>query len=315
MVVIFSMRKVNLKSVDLNLLVILDVLLEERQVTRAAERLHMSQPAVSRALQRLRTMFADPLLVRSTAGFQLSARAAELQSELKTLLQGIAGLIAPPDFSPHMAQSRVTLVGPGLDLVLPVPEFLATVYAQAPGLRLELDSQPGDHFQALMQGQVDFLLTGIEPKAGQDQLYRTVFSKTPLVLVMGAHHPLAAKEITIDNYLASSHGFVSLTGRGAALTDIWLKTQGRQRHTGLRLTSFYSIAAICEQTELIFRLPLNHIKPLLTGRNVVLKALPEALQSEPLSHYLYWHKRDHQDPLHRWMREQILRFSQLDERV
>lgn len=133
------MRKVNLRSVDLNLLVILEALLEEQQVTKAAERLHMSQPAVSRALQRLRETFADPLLVRSREGHDLTARAQQLQEELKTTLQRISQMIEAPRFEPATATQTVRFAGPDLEMALFVPNLLAAMHEQAPGMRVELD--------------------------------------------------------------------------------------------------------------------------------------------------------------------------------
>lgn len=95
------MREVNLRSVDLNLLTVLQALIEERHVTRAAEKLHMSQSAVSRALQRLRVLFNDPLLVKSAEGYTLSSRANKLSTELSFVLQSVTSLIQEHEFNPR----------------------------------------------------------------------------------------------------------------------------------------------------------------------------------------------------------------------
>ncbi|WP_241235026.1 LysR family transcriptional regulator [Amphritea opalescens] len=111
------MREVNLRSVDLNLLVILQKLLETRHVTHAAEQLSMSQPAVSRALQRLRSTFDDPLLVKTAQGFDLSARGADILPRLQRLTDGVKELIAEPVFDPASAVDVVRVYGLDLEVV------------------------------------------------------------------------------------------------------------------------------------------------------------------------------------------------------
>src|SRR6056300_615567 len=129
--IIISMHEVNLRTLDLNLLVILQALLEERQVTRAAERLDMSQPAVSRALARLRKTFDDPLLVKSAQGFDLSTRAESLKPRLNALLKGFAELVAPSEFDPKTATDRVRIACLDMEGALFLPELLKTMRTEA----------------------------------------------------------------------------------------------------------------------------------------------------------------------------------------
>lgn len=301
------MRKVNLISVDLNLLVILEALLEEQQVTKAAERLHMSQPAVSRALQRLRETFADPLLVRSREGHDLTARAQQLQEELKTTLQRISQMIEAPRFEPATATQTVRFAGPDLEMALFVPNLLAAMHEQAPGMRVELDSQPADPFEMLARGEIHFAITGLLPETGMDQLHRILLESTELAIIMRNDHPLAQVPMTLDTYLSARHGYIALTGKGPMTSDLRLKELGKKRNTVLRLTSFMAVADFCEKTDLLFMLPLKLIQHLAAGRNVMIREVPPELKRDrALNLYLYWHKRNHKDPMHMWVREQLL---------
>ena len=200
------MREVNLRSIDLNLLVVLQQLLETRHVTRAAERLHMSQPAVSRALQRLRDTFDDALLVRTTQGFDLSARGEELLPRLQVLLAGISQLVAEPVFEPSTAEDVVRFYGLDLEVACFLPQLMAVLRQEAPRMRLEVRSEPRDHFEFLEQGTVHFTVTGMAPKTAEDQYRRLLLSQTGSVCVMGADNPLAQGELTLEKYVAASHG-------------------------------------------------------------------------------------------------------------
>lgn len=301
------MRKVNLRAIDLNLLVILEALLDEKQVTQAAERLHMSQPAVSRALQRLRDTFDDPLLVRSREGYALTPRADLIQAELKTTLQRISQMIEPPRFDPALATDTVRFAGPDLELGLYVPNLLARMHTQAPHMHVELDSHPADYFDLLAKGEVHFAVTGILPDSGMDQLHRVLLESTELAIIMRKDHPLANEPMTLDTYLSARHGYIALTGKGPMLSDLRLKGLGKKRNTVLRLTSFMAVADFCEKTDLLFMLPLKLIQHLAAGRNVIIKEVPPELKRDrALNLYLYWHKRSHKDPMHMWVREQLL---------
>ena len=154
----------NLRTIDLNLLVVLQQLLQERHVSRAAEQLHMSQPAVSRALQRLRQTFDDPLLVRSTEGYDLSARATSLLPQLNQLLDNTKSLITGPAFEPASSLQTVRFYGPDPEIDWFLPLLFARMRDQAPYMGLEARSEPQDHFALLESGDVHFVLSAFKPR-------------------------------------------------------------------------------------------------------------------------------------------------------
>ena len=304
--VIYIMREVNLRSVDLNLLTILQVLIEEKHVTRAAERLHMSQSAVSRALQRLRLVFNDPLLVKSAAGYSLSTRALILSTELTLTLQSVSRLIREPSFDPLTADATIRFSGIDLAGWIDMPAFMQQTLEQAPSLKIEVSTIPADYFTQLSKGQVDFVVSGIEPDKHIENLYSSHLGSSELAIIIGSQNPLADKDIDLDTYLQAVHGYVSITGKGPAFLDDYLNNMGLKRNVVLKLSDMRSVVEYCEKTNILFMLPVEMISDLLVNRNVVTKPLPMELKRPKASFYLYWHARFHQDPLHVWIRKKLM---------
>ncbi|MDX2424062.1 MAG: LysR family transcriptional regulator [Amphritea sp.] len=300
------MREVNLRSVDLNLLVVLQALLETRHVTHASEQLNMSQPAVSRALQRLRATFDDPLLVKTSKGFDLSARGVDLLPRLQQLTHGVKELIAEPVFDPANAVDVVRVYGLDLEVVCFVAPLLKVLRSEAPQMRLEVRTEPRNHFELLANGEVHFALTGMEPTAGEGQYRRLLIAQTGIVCMMSADNPLAKGRLTLERYLSASHGLVSMTGKGPGHIDERLAELGHKRHLALRLSNFMTAADFCDTSDLLFILPEVIAQRISLGRNVVLKEVPVELMTSPINFFLYWHERYHHDPMCRWVRQRVL---------
>ena len=299
------MREVNLRSVDLNLLVVLQVLLETRHVSRAAHILNMSQPAVSRALQRLRETLDDPLLVRTREGYDLSARADVMLPELQHLLQGVGQLVQPQQFDPASATGPLRFTALDLEVSLYISRLSKVLQREAPRLQIELIPQLPDHFQHLDQGDVHFCLTELEPEFAVDQFHRRPVSRMGGVCLMDKDHPLAAN-MTLDQYCTSRHGMVSITGKGPGTMDRALATIGRTRHVALRLGSFMSVADFCEGSDVLFALPADFAHHIARGRNLVTRPLPPEIPEDDIRFYVYWHARHHHDPMCRWVREKMM---------
>src|SRR5271170_3492449 len=149
------MRKVNLSSVDLNLLVVLKALLDERHVTHAAEKVGLSQPAMSRALQRLRAMFEDPLLVKGTGGMTLTARAAELSKPLQSILNEISHIITAPTLEPKEMRGEVVIATRDYEMAAILPDVIRKVIEHAPGLTIRVAPMVGDDLSPLERNEVD----------------------------------------------------------------------------------------------------------------------------------------------------------------
>ncbi|MFD2112697.1 LysR family transcriptional regulator [Thiorhodococcus fuscus] len=301
----------NLRTLDLNLLVVLRQLLEDRHVSRAGEQLGMSQPAVSRALQRLRVMFDDPLLVRTSRGFDLSARAEALLPDLIHWIEDTERLVSRQSFDPATSTHVVRFYGPEPEVGWFLPPLFERMRRLAQGMVLEVKSEPRDHFDQLERGEVHFVLSPFEPSAASTaQIHSLYLAPMAFALVMNADNPLALGAISAERIAAANHGLVSLTGRGGGTVENGLLAQGylaqgERLNQPLRLTSFTSIAAFCECSDMVFLLPKQFAEELAHGRNLVVRETPPEATTGGPQVSLYWHERFHNDPMCVWIRDQL----------
>ncbi len=300
----------DVRNVDLNLLVVLQQLLKEKHVSRAAQALHLSQPAVSRALQRLRRTFDDPLLVRSKSGYALSARASALQPQLDAVLEAAGKLLSGPTFEPARSTDTIRIYGPDPEIGWFLPPLFAHLRHEAPQMRIHVRSDPTDHFALLDPGQAHFVISPLEPTSGMDQVHRTKLADLKFAVLMSADHPLAKRRLTIQAYIDASHGTVPLAQRGIPMVEEVLQAAGHLRpgeslKRPLRLSSFTSIADFCEQSDLLFTLPKRYAERLAGGRNLIVRDVSPAFRPRAENVYLYWHERFHKDPMCIWLREQL----------
>lgn len=300
----------NLRAVDLNLLVVLQALLAERHVSRAAEQLGMSQPAVSRALSRLRDTFDDPLLVKTPQGYDLSARASGVLPQLNQLLEGAEHLIAGPAFEPRTSNQVLRIYGPDPEVSMFLPTLFETMRREAPNMTLEVRSDPRDHFELLESGEVHFVLSPFQPSSGTGQLRSLKLAEVEFVILMSEDNPLARAKLTRKKYLAANHALISLTGRGELIVERHLINQGHlergsRLRVPLRLSTFTSLAAFCECSDILAHLPRQFAEELARGRRLVLRdSLPE-IEGEQEYANLYWHERFQKDPMCVWVREKM----------
>ncbi|RUO19965.1 LysR family transcriptional regulator [Aliidiomarina iranensis] len=299
------MRSLKLRDIDLNLLVVLDVLLAEQHVSRAAEQLNMSQPAVSRALGRLRKTLNDPILIRTAAGFTLSSRAVLLRGELDIALRDIERVIEPPNFNPSTDDSLIRLTGLDMEIGLYFPALIKRLRQLAPFLRFEIVRQEHDSFPMLERDEVHFSLSGLAPMSAEHSLHRKTLETMNVVCLLAENHPLASVEMSAEDYANTPHGLVSITGRGPGSMEQVLAQHGLERRVALRLSGFTSVADFLEDSDLIFTLPKRLAERIAEGRKLVIRPLPKPLQASSVQFYLYWHERYHNDPKMIWIREQL----------
>lgn len=295
------MREVDLRRIDLNLLVVLDALLGEKSVTRAAQQLGMSQPAASRALGRLRALFSDALLVDGPGGYVLSARAEELRPELRNMLAGIRTMLEASPFDPATATGRVRLLMPDLQAAALVPHLL-TRLAEAPSLDLDIVAPGANGIEALendladaMVGLIDHAPAGIRRR----RLY-----EEELVTLMRTDHPAAVERLTLDRFLALEHIVVSVTGVGPAPVDEALARMGRRRRVKLRVPNFFAAVEIAARSDLVMTLPSSLARTAAGMRRFV--ALRPPLDLGRFAMSLAWHARQQDAPRHVWLRRAIV---------
>src|ERR1700757_2989062 len=178
-----AMRHTHLRHVDLNLLLALHALLEERHVTRAAKLCFWSHPAMSRALERLREMFGDPLLIRSGRGYERSVRGDSLLRELQSLLPRLESMVRGEEFDPRRSEERFRLAVRHHASITLIPPLIRGIRREAPGVRLEVSQWEERAYDAVMAGRLDAALSAEHPPSG---LESEVLFEVDFVCVVGA---------------------------------------------------------------------------------------------------------------------------------
>ena len=293
-----------LADLDLNLLLVLDVLLQERHVTRAAVRLGTSQSTLSSALARLRHHLDDPLLVRSAQGMLPTPRALALQPALRQALDQLGQALAGAE--PFLAaQSRRCFVIAATDypqFILAGP-LLAALGREAPGV--SLDIRPISRrfpWEDMAEGELDLVLAG--RTAAPTGLQSRLLFKDELVCLLRRGHPALERPFDLDAYLALAH-VEAHPIEGPTLADALLARHGIQRRVALRLPQFLIAPFVVMATELCFTLARRIAEPFVAAHPLELRPFP--LAAPPVGVRAYWHQRMQDDPGHRWLRAQLSR--------
>ncbi|WP_343553715.1 LysR family transcriptional regulator [Pantoea sp.] len=292
----------NINSLDLNLLQTLDVLLTELNVTRAAQRLHLSQPSVSAQLARLRTLFDDPLLLPGPRGMLPTARAQALREPLRLALEALERAVAPPDaFNPANADNIWRIAATDYTASALVLPALNLIRAAAPQSRMAVYAlNPPQILQQLEKGELDVVFhTGDSAPASLHQ--RKLFSER-YVLAGRRDHPQLQQPLTLEQFCQLDFVMVSPDGGGFhAATDRALAKLGRTRRVALSVPHFLFMLEALENSDLVAVLPER-----LVRRATQLTLLTPPLDIEGFDILLLWHERLHRDPAQQWLRQQIV---------
>lgn len=288
----------DIRSLDLNLLPVLDVLLEERSVTRAAKRLHLTQSTVSGTLARLRSALDDPLFVRGQHGIVPTPRAEAMTAPLKAWLAEGRSLVAPAEFEPLEWQGPVTVAATDYTQHVLLQPLLRALRERAPRLRVAVHPLAFETAgEQLGRGTFDLAISvaGYLPPALDSQ----VLMQERYGLAMCASHPLARKRrITLDDFCRYDHVVVSPSGGGfTGPVDEALARRGRQREVRVSVPSFSLVADMLVGSELLSTAP----ERLLRGRDDIHIARGP-LPRPPIEMVAAWHPRVSGDPAHRWLR-------------
>ncbi|MEE8728911.1 MAG: LysR family transcriptional regulator [Rahnella inusitata] len=297
--------KNDIRALDLNLLKALDALLDEGSVTRAAQRLSLTQPAVSGMLTRLRDYFGDPLFVRTSHGMVPTLRASELSMPVKQILTDIAILLKPMQFDPMTAELTYTLVATDYALKAVVVPLIAALKQHAPRIRIAVRSVDSERmYQQLSRGEVDLAL--VTPQTTPDDLHGRALYQEEYVCVARSHHPLAAaSEMTLEQFCEQEHILVSTEGRFMGVTDEALAELSLTRRVGVSVNSFLVIPDILRSTDMIAVVP-SRMVPVDSD----LAIIPLPLNVPGFTKSMAWHERTHRDPAHQWIRALCVEISQ-----
>ncbi|QYJ75202.1 MULTISPECIES: LysR family transcriptional regulator [Shewanella] len=305
-----------LTRIDLNLLVVLQVLLEEQSVTRAAVRLNLSQSALSKSLSRLRETLGDPLFSRTAHGLKPTAHALALAERLPGVLQALNQLVMPPSFDPASSTRTFSFAMVESAYETLIPGFIGPLLSMAPGLRLNSYVWNEKSISDLQLGQIDFGIDGIDlqPEANfridslpEGICHQTLYQDQQICLVRQGHPAMALLgegKWDLNTYLELAHVQVRCEGNDWWALDYYLATQGKQRHLCATVPDFYGAASVCANTDLVFTLPQSFARH--ASKLYALEMLPLPFDFMPLAYVLLWHQRNDGDPGHRWIRELII---------
>ncbi len=289
----------NFANMDLNLLLTLDALLSEHNVTRAAQRLHLSQPSVSVQLAKLRDIFNDPLLLPGPRGMLPTARADELRQPLREAIELLRVAVSPATaFDPAKSDKtwRVSASDYGESaILLPALQRLRNA---APATRLAIyGTQPAKVGKKLEQGEIDLLFhTGEGVPEG---LRRRKLFDEQYLLVCRAGHPTLQQNPTLSEFNQLEHVMVSPDGGGFyGITDQMLNEHGLKRKVVLSVPHFLFVLSALATTDLVAMVPSR-----LIGNNPLLQSFEPPLKVPGFEMAMLWHERSHRDSAHRWLRD------------
>ena len=289
----------DIRNVDLNLLVIFDAMARHRSVIRTAEAVGLSQPATSAALARLRKLFDDPLFVRGGTEMQPTPRALALAPAIHRVVETIQiDVLSSTAFDPAAADRSFAILTPDIGEISFIPGVLRHLRQTAPQVRLRALSMPRKAAaEALESGQAE-LAVGFFPdlkKAGffQQALFRTSYTCIACASRTGS------TRLSLKQFLAARHIVVRPEGREHAF-DRWLQERGHQRQVTLELSHFMSLLAILPGSDLIATVPDDIAAAV--ARHVPVTRLELPFEPPVIEVQQYWHRRLQHDPANQWLR-------------
>jgi DNA-binding transcriptional LysR family regulator len=290
---------VRLAGIDLNLLTSLDVLLEERNVTRAARRLGVSQPAVSHNLRRLRELLGDPLLVRTPQGMVATPRATELGPAVRAALEAAETVLqAAPRFDPARAERSFVLAMADQASFQLLPPLVARIAAIAPGIALQLRPPPADLSAALAEGEAQ-LAIGVFGDAPAGIRTEPLWDET-FACVIRRGGPGTRGPFDLSRYLARPHLLVAPRGRPGSIVDELLARDRLQRRIAVVVPHFLVAPAIVATSDLVWTAPAGLARAFAESYSLAVRPPPLAIPSFAIA--MRWHLRLDRDPGLAWLR-------------
>ena len=265
MLYIWNMHEAHISGIDLNLLKALDALLETESVSKAAEAVNLSQPAMSRALHRLQHVIKDPLLIRSGRGMVLTPRGEALRAPVREALAQVAFVFKPDVFDPSKSQDRFRLMAPDYLAQMIMPPVLAQVINLAPGVRIETENLSATGIAELCEGTISLGFGVVADGPVLENVVSQALIEDRQVCLVRKEHPILEDRMTLERYAETSHAMLSITGRGGGRIDEVLREHGLSRTLALRITQFMTISAVIAPTDLIITVPEALAKTVMTG--------------------------------------------------
>lgn len=307
---------VNFRTLDLNLLRVFDEVMSERNLTRAARNLSITQPAVSNALRRLREVLGDELVRRAGAGVEPTPRALALWPTVREALQQLQHTLAPHEFDASVADNTFVLAMADATAAELIPGLVQIVETEAPAISMRvvplttrdprklLETEEADmaigYFPAVLASLTARGQSGVAVPFETQRLYVGQY-----VCVMRRDHPLAQQPLTLDAYCSARHLLVSFSGRPYGFVDQTLSAMGRERRIVVTVNQFFTAGRVVANSDLLTVLPRHFVSVTGIDTQLVLRDLPF---DQPLVHVdAVWHRRAQHGQAHEWLRAALVR--------
>jgi DNA-binding transcriptional LysR family regulator len=295
-------KPVNLKTLDLNLLVVFDVVYATRNISRAAEQLAMSQPAVSNALARLREILDDQLFLRGRRGVEPTLRANEIAATVREALQMIGRQLAPAELDLSTYRRHFRLIMPDVFEPIMMPPVLREIYERAPGVTVEgLSAFRTDFIKEIRDGVVD-LAVHVFPAQANDIVSEPI-CETDIVLLTRRGHPLVGKSLDIKTL--GELGYVVLVPelQNVLSPPSSFLAHGIKRREVYAANKLWALPAIIERTDLAGLMPRWFFREMADNYDIVPHEMPIEMQKQHCC--MTWHIKNTNDPGHTWLRESL----------
>ncbi|KAA0009750.1 LysR family transcriptional regulator [Billgrantia pellis] len=289
-----------LSEIDVNLLVVFDLLYQERNTQRAALHLGITQPAVSHALKRLRTLLGDELFERTSRGLMPTPLATRLHPSIaQALAQLQETLNRPDDFNPAVSKRTFNVAMTDIGEIVFLPRLLERLAREAPGIALStVRSQNEDLKREMEEGRID-LAIGLIPQLGAGFFQQRLFVQR-YVCLMRADHPLAEGRFDLEAFSAAQHAVVVARGTGHGIVEEQLARSGISRPVRLQLPHFAAVPYIVSSTDLVVTVTDKLAEVTQERFQLAMREHPVPFPEIPIN--LFWHRRFHQDAGSRWLR-------------
>lgn len=292
----------SIESLDLRLLSVFDAIHTARSVSAAARNLKLGQPAVSIALAKLRTHFADPLFVRTPRGMEPTPLGVGLVGPVRDVLNAVDVVLGHRNaFDPATSQRIFRICMTDISQLVLLPRLWQTLHDVAPHIRIDILPMTEDSGRLLERGEAD-LAIGFMPQLGAG-FFQTVLFAQSHVCMVSSSHPRIRKTLTLKQFQSEEHAVISSSGAAPLIVDQEIARLGLTRRISLRIPNFIGAALVVEGTELIITIP-ERLARVMQGRGT-LRAFPTPFALPTYDIKLHWHERFHNDPGSQWLRRVI----------
>ena len=299
------MQQIDDAGLDFALLRVFRTLLETKHVTRAAEKLGLTQSATSHALGRLRRAFDDVLFVRGPKGMLPTDRALQLAPQVHDVLTRLEKLTTTTTFDPQKLVRRFVLGGGDFAEIAVLPRLLPLLRREAPGVDLAMRMSMANIDDDLASGALDMAI-GVFPHPRETLVIKKLFDEG-FVTLLRTGHPALDKTLTVRRWAALDHVLITPRGSDGGIVDEVLAQHGLRRRVVVQTATFSAAPMLVETTDCVTTMPERMAALLIANRNIV--ALPTPAPLPRFSVMLAFHERSRDDPAHAWLREQITRIA------